>query len=334
MQNTKLFILSLVFLLNLSCQSIGQQSETVNNQNINQPPQPPTNYTNVNTNQNFPRTVNLKSSYQKRPRREKILFPDDCTDSTPAGEEVRYLPMACAEALKSAQADLQKVSEEEECSHPISAEDNRSYEVVDDEKILSYKIKNSDETNISLLTNKLGTVIESFIKNNKLEFPIEFKVGQELKYQKAHYEYDFEPTFYSLSPNKYLVEMRCSTAAYNLSNIYSMYDESELPAKVNILEFPDFTFEYDENSDTPKVIKEITSKTVGGRYFNPQTKELIVFIKARGIGDAGRYARYSFPNGTPKLEEFRAKFKWEGRGYQAGDVIKSPPKTWKRYYPK
>lgn len=142
--------------------------------------------------------------------------------------------------------------------------------------------------------------------------------------------------FYPLSSNKYLVELSCWTATYNLSNVYLLYDESKLPAKAQVLEFSSFEFEYpdDDDSDAPKSVKKIVVKTVGGRYFNPKTKELIVFVKARGIGDAGEYARYSFPKGKPKLEEFRAKFKWEGHGYQMDEVMKHPPKTWKRYYPK
>jgi hypothetical protein len=150
------------------------------------------------------------------------------------------------------------------------------------------------------------------------------------------YSTDFHPgavKFYSLSPNKYLVEVLCDTAAYNISNAYLLYDESSLPSKAVVLEFDSFEFTYDEDSDVAKTVKKLTVRTVGGRWFNPKTKELVVFIKARGIGDAGRYARYSFPNGKPKLEEFRAKFKWEGRSYQVDDVVKSAPKTWKKYYP-
>jgi hypothetical protein len=56
-------------------------------------------------------------------------------------------------------------------------------------------------------------------------------------------------------------------------------------------------------------------------------------LKTHGIGDAGHYARYSFLDGKPKLEEYRARFDWRGREYALEDVIKSPPKTWKRYFP-
>ncbi len=139
--------------------------------------------------------------------------------------------------------------------------------------------------------------------------------------------------FYPLSANKYLAELRCQTGAYNVQNVYLLYDESAIPAKAEVLEFLSLEFISDEDSDVAKSVEKVKVKIIGGRYFNPKTKELVVFVKSRGIGDAGEYAKYSFPNGKPKLEEFRAKFKWSGRGYQVPDVIKSPPKTWKRYYP-
>ena len=140
--------------------------------------------------------------------------------------------------------------------------------------------------------------------------------------------------FYPLSSNRYLVKILCQAGAYNQSNSYLLYDESALPAKAEVLEFPSFEIAYDEDSDVVKTVDEATVKTVGGVYFNSKTKQLIVFVKAHGIGDAGHYARYSFPNGKPKLEELRAKFKWDGRGYTTDEILQNPPKTWKRYYPK
>lgn len=149
------------------------------------------------------------------------------------------------------------------------------------------------------------------------------------------YATDFHPgavKFYSLDSNKYLVEVYCSSGAYNVENAYLFYDESALPAKARVLEFPSLEFSYDENSDRAESIKKVTAQTVGGRHFNDQTKELIVFVKTNGTGSAGSYARYSFPNGAPKLLEYRAKFKPEGREYQTEEIIKNPP-AWKRYHP-
>jgi Protein of unknown function (DUF1176) len=142
--------------------------------------------------------------------------------------------------------------------------------------------------------------------------------------------YDVE--FYSLLINKYLVKIRCTQAAYNESNVYLLYDEAELPAKTEVLEFPSLSFTFDENKHEPKTIENVNVKTVGGRWFNSKTKELTVFVKGRGIGDFGEYARYSFINDRPKLEEFRAEFKSGGKSYNTDDILKTSPVTWKRYY--
>lgn len=140
--------------------------------------------------------------------------------------------------------------------------------------------------------------------------------------------------FYPLATNKYLVEIVCSTAAYNTSKAYLLYDESKLPATARVLEFPSLEFTYDEESDRAETVESVKLKTVGARRFDLRTKQLIVFDKARGIGDAGRYARYSFPNGEPRLLELRAKFSWTGRGYSTEEILRRPPLSWKRYYPK
>lgn len=139
--------------------------------------------------------------------------------------------------------------------------------------------------------------------------------------------------FYLLSANKYLVEVYCRSGAYNTENVYLFYDESALPSRADVLEFPSLELASDEDSDIAKAVKKVAVQTVGGRYFDAENKELIVFLKANGTGNAGSYARYSFPNGKPKLLEYRAKIKPEGSEYQADEIIKNPPITWKRYYP-
>ncbi len=160
----------------------------------------------------------------------------------------------------------------------------------------------------------------------------EYKNNTEVKENQMWFEnYDLE--FYSFSINKYLVKVRCTQSAYNQSNVYLLYDESELPSKTTVLEFPSLSFTFDENKDEPKTIENINVKTVGGRWFNPKTKELIVFVKGRGMGDFGEYAKYSFQNDKPKLEEFRAKFSDGGIQY-GNEILKESPKTWKQFYPK
>lgn len=309
-----------------------------------------------------PAKFNLRSPHQTKSRRTKIKFPDDCTDITGAGEKIELLPAACAEALRSARPALKEAADEGECDRPIADDNNHAYPVIDSDKILSYKIKNSAETDISILTKKLGTVFENLAENNELDYSAEFRIGQELKYQKAHYIYEFEPKFLSLSNNKYLVEIRCWTAAYNLSNIYLLYNEAAIPAKAQVLEFDwvqpeshiydDFSYLKPPSDDyIAKYTKIVKEKTLCGFYFNPKTKLLIAYSKGNGMGAFGQYARYSLKNPSkPKLEEFRAKFYDNVYTYKNiynpdhplklppnygyDDVIKRPPKTWKRYYPK
>lgn len=225
--------------------------------------------------ENFGQNSSVRA--QTKPRRQRIRFPEDCTNYAPAGVKNWKLQNGCAEAIQSVLPSLPRA----DCDY------------------------------------------EQFLSKNSFDDFLSFST-------------DYHPgavRFYSLSPNKYLVEVLCSAAAYNVSNVYLLYDESTLPARAVVLEFPSLEFTYDEDSDAAKTIEKVSVKTVGGRFFNPKTKELIVFVKARGIGDAGRYARYSFPNGQPKLEEFRAKFAWTGRGYGTDEILKSAPKTWKLYYP-
>ena len=130
--------------------------------------------------------------------------------------------------------------------------------------------------------------------------------------------------------------MSTEPSAYNLSNVYLLYDESAIPAKTRVLEFPDLKFSFDKddkNGEYPASFEKATVKSVPGRIFNSKTKELLTMDKSTGIGYTGNFARYSFPNDNPKLEEYRAKFKEDGNGL-GDDWLKVIEKTWKRYYPK
>ena len=285
--------------------------------------------------------TNPNNPFRIKPRRKNIKFPDDCSYIS-IGSDNWQLIGTCADALKDILPELP----DDNCQYgSVKKDGSKFFMVVDDTQLLTYRLQEPlNFEDIENLAQKLNTTSSNIIFNNKFNEGGKLTAGQEIKYQKSHLEKssssnwfdDYNIEFYPLFSNRYLVKVRCDAGAYNELNAYLLYDESALPAKAKVLEFPSFNFEYpdDENSDTPKAVKNVTVKTVGGRYFNPETKELIVFVKAHGIGDAGCYARYSFPNGKPKLEEFRAKFKWEGHGYGTDEILKSPPKTWKRYYPK
>lgn len=94
-------------------------------------------------------------------------------------------------------------------------------------------------------------------KNNLLDF--------------TRYSTEYHPgaiKFYLLTGNNYLVEIQCWNSAYNVSNVYLHYNESEFPAKARVIEFPSYSFAEAESPNEPKNVKETTVKTVGGVYFN------------------------------------------------------------------
>ncbi len=277
-----------------------------------------------------------KSPYQKKPRRTKIDYPDDCE-----AKAEYVLETACRETLENVISKLPK----EGCSYePFQPELHRFREEIKGYLgMLSYTVQETDTDGIEALAKRLETVPDNIIRNSNLQKPVKLVVGQELKYQQAEMEEyvtnwleeNSHIKFYSLSPNKYLLEIRCWASAYNLSNVYLLYDESAIPAKTRVLEFPDLRFSFDETDgehEYPVSFKKILVKSVAGRVFDPKTKELFAMDKKTGIGYAGHFARYSFPGGKPKLEEYRAKFKEDGNGL-GDDWLKVILKTWKRYYP-
>lgn len=236
----------------------------------------------------------IKRPRQAQARRKTIQFPDDCDYLVSSGNE-NWLQAACADAIREVQPSLPK----ENCGY------------------VNFK--------------------DAYGKDGYYDL-------------NAYNDPSHHPSavqFYPLSPNKYLVQIYCNSGAYNTENVYLLYDESTIPAKAEILEFPwikpeshifdDFS-DLDPPSDNyiAKRVKIVNVKIIGGINFNPKTKKLIVYTRGNGIGEFGQYARYSFPNDKTKLEEFRAKYYYSKNSpaYSPDDMIKHPPKTWKRYYPK
>lgn len=131
--------------------------------------------------------------------------------------------------------------------------------------------------------------------------------------------------FYYLEDGKFLGELLCVSAPYNRFNIYFIYDEETIPAKTKILSFRKFDFE--EGNATLKGSSE--SETFI-RFYKPETKEFVAFIKYRGMGDCGKYFRYRLSPGfdRPILEEMRAKIECDGNDSYSAEEI---PINWTRY---
>lgn len=282
-----------------------------------------------------------RSPYQKKPRRKKINFPDDCGTSVVVGTKDWLLRKTCGDTLNNILPDLPN----DGCNYESVRKDGGNFfMVVDNEQMQTYRVQeNINFNDLEKLAQTLNTTKDNIIINNKFGNGGKLSAGQEIKYQKSHLEKsssawfaDYDLNFYSLQSNKYLVKVKCWASAYNVSNVYLLYDESAIPAKTKVLEFPDLDFAFNENDkqgEYPVSVKKVFVKSVPGIEFNSRTKELVTLDRRTGIGYAGHYARYSFPNGKPKLEEYRAKFKEDGNGL-SDDWQRDVKKNWKRYFPK
>lgn len=114
-------------------------------------------------------------------------------------------------------------------------------------------------------------------------------------------------TFWQLEPHKYLVEVICFLAAYQLNQRYLYYDETKSPPAATLLTFKIYD----------KVGKKQVAKWVdefgGFGEFDDRKKELIMSTKFRGLGDCGYRAVYRIKDGKAILKEFRAKFNCDGK---------------------
>lgn len=121
--------------------------------------------------------------------------------------------------------------------------------------------------------------------------------------------------FHQLEPKRYLVEVICFLAAYQTNMRFFYYDETKSPPFSTPLTFKIYD----------KVGKKISVRQVeefgGFSEFDPQTKELVIDTKFRGLGDCGFRAVYRIKNGRAVLQEFRAKFDCDGKVW---DPAKGP----------
>jgi hypothetical protein len=113
--------------------------------------------------------------------------------------------------------------------------------------------------------------------------------------------------FWQLEPHKYLVEVICFLAAYQLNQRYIYYDETKSPPSATLLNFKIYD----------KIGKKLVEKWIdefgGFGDFDDQKKELIIDTKFRGLGDCGYRAVYRIQEGKAVLKEFRAKFNCDGK---------------------
>ncbi len=127
--------------------------------------------------------------------------------------------------------------------------------------------------------------------------------------------------FYELSSGQYLVQIVCTTGAYQGYQFYSHLDETKSPPTARLLTFQ--TFESEGEGKQPK--KTEMQEMWGMPTFDGRTKRLLIHNRYRGPGDCGALATYEFPDGAPRLKEFREKSECDGNYVE--------PEKWKRIFP-
>jgi hypothetical protein len=133
------------------------------------------------------------------------------------------------------------------------------------------------------------------------------------------------PFFHAFARGRYLLEMPCNLGAYNRTSLFFRYDERQPDGRVEIVDFPQFD---------GRLRAQIWSRAVS-------TREALIFeyVKERGLGDSGAYARYRVDRRTlgVRLVEAIVKsqqwdeqdpFQWTGR-------LSDKPRGagWRRRYP-
>jgi hypothetical protein len=107
--------------------------------------------------------------------------------------------------------------------------------------------------------------------------------------------------FWQLEPKKYLVEVTCMTSAYNNLVLFIFYDETTSPPSSQVVSFE----EYDQLAKTIRAPSE--PELLGYTEVHPQTKELTLWGRARGLGDCGMWFKYRITANKGILLEVRAK---------------------------
>lgn len=117
--------------------------------------------------------------------------------------------------------------------------------------------------------------------------------------------------FYKLGGETRLAEVACASGAYQGSQQYYLFSESDRSQPVKQLQLP--TYEATGADGKHLVGKEETEIT-GLPEFNNSAKTLTILDRYRGIGDCGSYATYVFDGDRVLLKEFRAKLDCDGQG--------------------
>nr|OEJ78877.1 hypothetical protein A5482_12375 [Cyanobacterium sp. IPPAS B-1200] len=117
---------------------------------------------------------------------------------------------------------------------------------------------------------------------------------------------DENTNIYELNTTEYLVEIFCFVGAYQGSYQYLFYDANQAEHLISTLSFTVF----EERGGSLQIGE--TSLLTGALEFDPETEQLMVDRKARGLGDCGSYATYQWQDDNFTLVEYRYKGQCDG----------------------
>jgi hypothetical protein len=108
--------------------------------------------------------------------------------------------------------------------------------------------------------------------------------------------------FHRLGEKEYVVEVSCGWMAYQTSEVFAYYNESNRQSPVaRLLKLKTY-----EAQTTGRVTHSYQSELSGFSEFNAKSKELEIYNKSTGAGCGGSLVTYGFRNGRAYVKGARA----------------------------
>ena len=115
-----------------------------------------------------------------------------------------------------------------------------------------------------------------------------------------------QPRYHSLDAKQYLVEVGCTWAAYQGTEVFFLLDTSGEPA-AKLLVFASY-------QDNGRAIEKVTTAELpGSAEWDAKTRQLSVFERFSGPGDCGLFQVYSIAGAQTRLLTARGKIKCDSR---------------------
>ncbi|WP_236612519.1 DUF1176 domain-containing protein [Picosynechococcus sp. NKBG15041c] len=112
---------------------------------------------------------------------------------------------------------------------------------------------------------------------------------------------------YRVGENDYLVHLVCGSSAYQLLQDYFLYQKTT--AQPDLTPLPVTYFYQNANGE---LTQETDTIMAGYSEYDPATKTISIFTKARGLGDCGSLGFYKFTGTELRLERFLMKNECDG----------------------